>query len=82
MEEKNLTKERVTWDAKTASNYLGISYGFLLKLARQKEIPFIHVGRIYLFRKESLDIWLRNQETQAIQTESTQLYGKLRKVQE
>ncbi|WP_165755611.1 hypothetical protein [Ruminiclostridium hungatei] len=39
-------KGRITWDAKTTAIYLGISYGLLLKLVRQKKIPFVSVGRI------------------------------------
>lgn len=62
-----------TISAAEAANYTGISYGLLLKMARNNQIPFIHAGDRYLFRKETLDTWMREQEQKSMHPQ--QLYG-------
>ncbi len=58
---------QVTMDAKEAAKYLGISYWLLLEKCKAKEIPHIRVGKRVLFRKETIDRWMTNQETLSLQ---------------
>ena len=44
-----------------AAQYLGISVFSLRKLARERRVPAGKVGRQWRFRKEDLDMFLREQ---------------------
>lgn len=70
----------VLWDAKTTSEYLGISYWSLTNLARNKRIPFVPVGDRPYFRKETLDQWILDQESNSIKQE-TNRFG-IKKIKE
>lgn len=57
-------------DAKTvncqqAAKIIGISYWKLLEMCKKGEIPFIGVGKLRLFRVESLEKWLEEKENQS-----------------
>ena len=60
--------ERQTLTAKEAASYLGISYWLLLELTKRRELPYIAAGSRKLFRRESLDRWLSDQEIKASTT--------------
>jgi excisionase family DNA binding protein len=45
-------------DARDAALLLKIHPATLTRLARRKEIPAIHIGRLWRFRKSDLDAWL------------------------
>lgn len=53
-----------------AAEYLGCGYDKLMQMVRKKEIPHYRIGRRVLFTKESLDLWIENQERQSIQGDS------------
>ncbi|MDR3587510.1 MAG: excisionase family DNA-binding protein [Desulfosporosinus sp.] len=73
--------EAVTMKAKEAAVYVGISYWLLLEMTKKGELPFIAAGGRKLFRKESLDLWMANQEAQSLQTKPEPTgHGALRKV--
>jgi DNA binding domain, excisionase family len=55
-------EENITLDAREAAVYLNIHYETLLRMARRNLIPHHRIGRKLLFRKESLDQWVRHQE--------------------
>ena len=72
----------VTMSAKEVAKYLGISYWLILEMAKRREIPCVHAGARVLFRKETIDNWIQNQEIQSVQPaliEESE-YGKIRKV--
>jgi len=57
-------------DAKTvncqqAAKIIGISYWKLLEMCKKGEIPYIGVGKLRLFRVESLEKWLSEKENQS-----------------
>lgn len=68
-----------TITAKEAAKYIGISYWLVLDMAKKNLIPCIHAGDRVLFRKETLDRWMENQETQSIQPINSG-YGNIRKI--
>lgn len=62
LKEDALEVSRATMTAKLAAKYIGLSYWKTLELVKASQIPHIRIsgptGRV-LFRKESLDEWLR-----------------------
>ena len=72
------TIQCATLDGKTAAQYLGISYVLTLDLAKKGEIPCIRAGERYLFRKETLDSWMQEQEKKSVELEKNN-YG-IRKI--
>jgi excisionase family DNA binding protein len=50
----------VTFTAKEAAQYLGVSYSTVLMMARRQidQLPHIKVESRFLFRKEALDQWM------------------------
>ncbi|WP_245671924.1 helix-turn-helix domain-containing protein [Desulfuribacillus stibiiarsenatis] len=53
---------RRTLTMKEASQWLGISYHLLAEKARKGDIPHSRIGSRVLFRAESLENWLNQQE--------------------
>jgi excisionase family DNA binding protein len=56
----------VTLKARQAAAYLGISYWKILDMVKKNEIPHIRAGSLVLFRKETLDRWIVEQEQQSV----------------
>lgn len=57
----------VTLKSKQAAAYLGISYWKILDMVKKGEIPHIKAGKLVLFRKETLDNWIVEQEQQSVE---------------
>jgi len=53
-----------------AAEHIGCKYDKLMQMVRLKQIPHYRVGRRVLFTKETLDVWIENQERQSIQDEN------------
>jgi len=56
-----------TVKAKQAAKYLNISYWKILDMVKKGEIPHIKAGKLVLFRKETLDNWIVEQEQQSVE---------------
>lgn len=54
--------ENTVFDSREAAAYLHIHYDTVIKSARRGELPHFKVGRKLLFRKDSLDEFIRKQE--------------------
>jgi len=52
----------IVFDAREAAEYLNVSYITVLRMARRKQLPHHRIGRKLLFRKDSLDAWIQEQE--------------------
>lgn len=61
---------RVTMSAQNAAEYLGLSYWTLLEKAKRRQIPHVRFGSRVLFRKETLDAFLTEQESLSLQKPS------------
>lgn len=59
---------QITMTAKDTAAYLGISYWKLTMMCKAGEVPHLRAGNRILFRKETLDRWMANQETLSIQS--------------
>ncbi len=53
-------------DAKTAADYIGISYWMITNLARNNKIPCVKMGDRHYFKKDSLDSWVDDLEKKSI----------------
>lgn len=54
-----------TVNCEEAAKIIGISYWKLLEMCKKGEVPFIAIGKLRLFRVESLEKWLEEKETQS-----------------
>ncbi len=54
-----------TVNCEQAAKIIGISYWKLLEMCKKGEIPFISIGKLRLFRVESLERWLSEKENQS-----------------
>ena len=57
---------RTTMTAEETANYLGVSIDTIYRMVRQKQIPHIRVRKRILFRADSLNAWMSNQEKEAM----------------
>lgn len=49
------------------SKYLKCSVSGIRNLVRSKSIPYYRIGNRLFFKKESIDLWIQNQEIQNMQ---------------
>jgi excisionase family DNA binding protein len=59
-----------TFNIKEISEYLKCSCSLIRKYVRNKSIPYFRVGNRLFFRKETIDLWIQNQELQNMQQET------------
>lgn len=66
--------QRTTITVSEAANYLGVSTTTIYAMVRKQELPYVRVRSRILFRVESLDAWMREQElpTNQLEEASTQ----------
>lgn len=57
-----------TFNIKELSEYLKCSISGIRNLVRSKKIPYYRIGNRIFFRKETIDLWIKNQEVQNIQS--------------
>lgn len=62
--------ERTRMLPQEAADYIGCRYDKLLQMVRLKQIPHYRIGRRVFFTKESLTLWIENQERQSIQEQA------------
>lgn len=51
-----------TYNIKEVSQYLKCSVSGIRNLVRNKSIPYYRIGNRLFFKKESIDLWIQNQE--------------------
>jgi excisionase family DNA binding protein len=44
------------------AGYIGVSKATVYRYLKQKKLPAIKMGRLWKFRKEAIDEWLKRQE--------------------
>lgn len=59
-------KTKTNFSATEAAKYLGISYWLIIKLVREKKIPHCRLGSRIIFRKETLEKFIIEQEIESI----------------
>lgn len=55
--------EKLTLNAQEVADIVGLSIDTIYKMTRQKEIPHVQFGRRVLYRRESIEQWLKEHET-------------------
>lgn len=55
--------QRKTITAQEAADYIGVHIDTIYTMVRQKEIPHIRVRRRILFKTDTLDAWMNDQES-------------------
>ncbi len=48
------------WDTVDAARYLRVHPRTITRMAKRGELPAIHLGRLWRFRKDDLDAWLES----------------------
>ncbi|HEU5139101.1 MAG TPA: helix-turn-helix domain-containing protein [Bacillales bacterium] len=60
--------EKITMEAAEVAEYLGLSKDAVYRLRREGKLPFIRLGeRRILFKKDSIDRWLAEQEETSLE---------------
>ncbi len=59
-----------TFNIKELAEYLKCSESLIRKYVRNKSIPYFRVGNRLFFRKETIDLWIQNQELQNMQQDT------------
>ncbi len=54
--------DNITYTAKELAEKIQVSKGLIYKLARENKIPYIKIGDRVVFRKTTIDEWLREKE--------------------
>ncbi|ADU31005.1 helix-turn-helix domain-containing protein [Evansella cellulosilytica] len=54
--------QRTTLTAQEVAEYLGLSIQFVYVLVQEKKLPCIRIGRRVLFKRDSIQRWLNEQE--------------------
>lgn len=65
-----------TFNIKEASNYLKCSESILRKMVKNKTIRYYRIGNRIFFRKESIDLWIQNQEIQNVHSNNYEIKVK------
>jgi len=55
--------DRETLSVKEAAIYIGVSKDLIYQLVKENKLPHLKLGRRILFRKNTLDTWMLEQET-------------------
>ena len=72
-----------TFKLKEAAEYLQITPYRIRTLVKQGKLKHFRAGNRYLFRKSSLDEWIKEETEKSIKkTEPDNQYGKLRKIKD
>lgn len=56
------SNSKIVFNVEELSNYLRISQSSIRKLIRENKIPYYRILSRIFFDKESIDIWIKNQE--------------------
>ena len=51
------------WTVEEVAGYLRLEPETIRVMAREEKIPAIKVGRVWRFKKNSLNVWLKQQDT-------------------
>lgn len=55
-------------NVKEVAEYLKCSCSKIRNMVRDNEIPYFRIGNKLNFKKETIDVWVRNQELRCIQS--------------
>lgn len=62
--------KRHTLTAEEVASYLGVSLDTVNTMVKLKKLPHLEVGNDILFTKESIDLWIEDQEFMGLQIDT------------
>ena len=62
--------ERTRLLPREAAEYIGCGYDKLMQMVRLGDIPHYRIGRRVFFTRETLALWIENQEKQSMQQDA------------
>ena len=62
---QNISNNKGAMSLSQAADYIGVSSRYLWSLKDEGTVPFVSVGSRILFRKETLDAFLKEKEVKA-----------------
>lgn len=73
-------ENKIIFNVEEVAKYLKCSISCIRTLVRKKEIPYFRIGNRLNFNKESIDIWIHNQEIQNLNLEKEEVKNYARKI--
>ena len=73
-------ENKIIFNVEEVAKYLNCSISCIRTLVRKKEIPYFRIGNRLNFNKESIDIWIHNQEIQNLNSEKEEVKNYARKI--
>jgi len=65
-----MSETRIRLQPEETAKYIHVSYGKLMRMVREKEIPHFKIGNRTFFFQDSIDLWMANLERQSMQPEN------------
>lgn len=62
-------ENNIIFNIEEVAQYLKCSISCVRSLVRKKEIPYFRIGNRLNFKKDTIDMWIRNQEIQIMNIE-------------
>ena len=59
-----MSSDESLWKAEDVGRYLNVSKDTIYRWIESKQMPAVRIGKKWLFRKESIDLWLKELERQ------------------
>ena len=69
-----MSSDESLWKVEDVGKYLNVSKDTIYRWIESKQMPAVRIGKKWLFRKESIDLWLKELERQ--QKETIEAKGK------
>lgn len=73
-------ENKIIFNVEEVAKYLNCSVSCIRTLVRKKEIPYFRIGNRLNFNKESIDIWIHNQEIQNLNLEKEEVKNDASKI--
>ncbi|MBR6471326.1 MAG: helix-turn-helix domain-containing protein [Victivallales bacterium] len=63
-----MSSDESLWKVEDVGKYLNVSKDTIYRWIESKQMPAVRIGKKWLFRKESIDLWLKELERQQKET--------------
>lgn len=62
--------EKQTMTPLELANFIGVSKDLIYQMVRENKLPFVRIGRRILFRRETIVLWMNQEETKNFNMDS------------
>jgi len=63
-----MSSDESLWKVEDVGKYLNVSKDTIYRWIESKQMPAVRIGKKWLFRKESIDLWLKELKRQQKET--------------